>query len=388
MFGDEFSALEAGAAYAMYRHGQDEQTAELLDGMQGASGELQIDVHVHEREERARPIEPLDFSTVDMPKDWDSYVGQEPMKQQLAVKIASANARGEALDHILLASGYPGVGKTTMARLIAKTLGPEVSIYEMVPPFNIQTLVEAVLKLRDRDILFIDEIHKLSDGGQRGAEILLKIMEDRTAYMPDGRVIPLAQFTVIGATTDKGKLPETVVTRFKGGEPFFQPYSWVELSRIAIQFAARHDSLHVVDDRLAVDIAAASRATPRIIENMVLAARDMTLAFGRPPLTQELLTFLEVEPDGLTRTHIHYITAMRQYFAREAPRGEGIEFIVGEAAIQQILRETKTGIQRVEAFLVERGLIDRTPRGRRLTERGIARAEEFIAQGKGAANVA
>ena len=118
-----------------------------------------------------------------------------------------------------------------------------------------------------------------------------------------------------------------------------------------------------------------------------MAARDMALAFGAPPTAEALLAFLEVEPDGLTRTHIHYLTAMRQYFARETKDG-GIEYIVGEAAIQQILRETKNGIQRVEAFLVERGLVDRTPRGRRLTTLGIQRAEEFIAQGKGAADVA
>jgi Holliday junction DNA helicase RuvB len=393
LFDDDhgFSALEAGAAYALIRHGQDAQAEQIVRGLHGGPQEidLDIDVHLTPEEERARDVEPLDFTTVDMPDSWDDYIGQEPMKQQLAVKIASAKARHAALDHILLASGYPGVGKTTMARLIARSLG-DVAIYELVPPFNIQTLVETALKLNDRDILFIDEVHKLADNGKRGTEILLKILEEKTAYMPDGRVIELADITIIAATTDKGRLPDTVIDRFvaSGGDPYFQPYSWPELSEIAVQFAHRYRALDIIDDRLAVDIAAASRSTPRIIGGMVLAARDMYLAFGRAPNTQELLAFLEVEPDGLTRTHIHYLTALRQYFAREAPRGEGVEYIVGEAAIQQILRETKPGIQRIEAFLVERGLIDRTPRGRRLTARGIARAEEFIRAGKGAADVA
>jgi Holliday junction DNA helicase RuvB len=388
MFGDDdFSALEAGAAYALMRHGQDAQSAQLIEGLRGGHDEIVVDVHVHQDspEDYARPINALDFSTVDMPDGWDDYIGQEPLKQQLAVKIASAKARNAALDHILLASGYPGVGKTTMARLVAQSLG--VRQFELVPPFNIETLVKAAVQLEDKDILFIDEIHKLADTGQRGAEILLKVLEDRVAFMPDGRVIPLADITVIGATTAPDALPTTVLDRFKT-KPYFQAYSWVELSRIAVKFAGRHHVLDAVDDRLAVDIARACRNTPRIIEEMIMAARDMDLAFGRPPTTAELLAFLEVEPDGLTRKHIHYITAMRQYFAREAPRGEGIEFIVGEAAIQQILRETKPGIQRIEAFLVERGLIDRTPRGRRLTEAGIARAEEFIREGKGAADVA
>lgn len=387
MFDDDgFDAMDAGTAYALFRHGQDRQTARLLQGMGGGSPELQVDVHVHQDDpaDLARPVNALDFSTVAMPETWDDYIGQEPLKQQLAVKIAAAKARGAALGHVLLASGYPGVGKTTMARLIAKTMG--VDIYELVPPFNIRTLVEAALQLRDHDVLFIDEIHKLADNGKGGAEILLKVLEDKVAFMPDGEVIPLADITVVGATTDAGKLPETVVHRFKL-RPYFQRYSWAELSKIAVKFAYRHDAEDVVDDDLAVKIAAACRSTPRIIEEMVESARDMDLAFGRPPTPAELLAFLEVEPDGLTRTHIHYITALRQYFGREAPRGEGWEFIVGEAAIQQILRETKSGLQYIEAFLVERGLIDRTPRGRRLTALGIGRAEEFIAEGKGAANV-
>jgi len=387
MFDDDgFDALDAGTAYALMRHGQDRQTAQLLEGMHGGGSDVHVDVHIHQEdpEDLARPVNALDFSTVHMPGDWDGYVGQEPLKQQMAVYIAAAKARNAALPHVLLASGYPGVGKTTMARLTAKTMG--VDIYELVPPFNIQTLVQAALQLRDHDVLFIDEIHKLTDTRKSGAEILLKVLEDKVAFMPDGEVIHLADITVIGATTDRGKLPETVIDRFKI-KPYFQRYSWGELSEIAIDFAYRHKAQDVIDDQLAVKIAAACRSTPRIIEEMVMAARDMDLAFGRPPTPAELLAFLEVEPDGLTRTHIHYITALRQYFAREAPKGQGWEYIVGEAAIQQILRETKTGLQHIEAFLVERGLIDRTPRGRRLTALGIGRAEEFIAEGKGAANV-
>ena len=205
-------------------------------------------------------------------------------------------------------------------------------------------------------------------------------------FLPNGRVVLLNNFTIIGVTTDRDKLPEPVVDRFKI-KPYFQAYSWPELSEIAVSFAYRHNAGDVIDDELAVDIAAACRNTPRIIEEMVMAADAMATTFKRPPTSEELLAFLEVEPDGLTRTHIHYLTAMRQYFPRMT-KDETIEYIVGEAAIQQILRETKQGIGRVERFLVERGLIDRTPRGRRLTPLGIARAEEFIANGKGVSDVA
>lgn len=382
MWDDDFGALEAGTAYALYRHGQDRQTAQILQGLGGQQSDVDVHVHVHpEEEEGARDVEPSDLSAFAM-DDWNDYIGQEPLKRQLKVHIVSAIQRNAALEHTLLASGYPGVGKTTMARLIAKVMG--VDIYELVPPFNLQTLVETAQKCRDKDILFIDEIHKLADGvGKRGAEILLKVLEERTAYLPSGEVIPFNEFTLIGATTDRGKLPQTVIDRFKI-KPYFQAYSWPDLSKIAIQFSFRHRVDDVVDDELAVDIAMACRNTPRIIEEMVMAARDLDVAYGHPPTTEELLEFLEVEPDGLTRTHIHYLTAMRRYFAR-ATKDEGIEYIVGEAAIQQILRETKQGLQEIEGFLVERGLVDRTPRGRRLTDLGIARAEEFIDAGKGAA---
>ena len=386
--GHEFGAADAGTAYALMRHGQDRQADRILDGLSALRDyepePVEVHVHLHEGDETARPVNALDFSTADMPNDWDEYIGQEPMKQQLAVYIASTQMRNQAFPHTLLASGFPGVGKTTMARLIAKTLG--VKIYELVPPFNIYTLVKAADQLEDHDILFIDEIHKLADGGKRGAEILLKVLEEGVAFMPDGTTVVLADITVIGATTDKDKLPEPVIDRFKI-KPYFQAYSWGELGAIAIEFARRHDALGVIDCELAVDMAAASRGTPRILEEMVMAAQAMADALKRPPTADELLAFLEVEPDGLTRTHIHYLTAMRQYFARMT-KEETVEYIVGEAAIQQILRETKPGIQRVEAFLVERGLIDRTPRGRRLTALGIERAEEFIALGKGAADVA
>lgn len=291
--------------------------------------------------------------------------------------------RVAAADHLYVTERYLVTHNTTLARLIAKTMN--VRIVELVPPFNVYALVEAASTLNDGDILFIDEIHKLADSGKRGAEILLKVLEDRVAFLPTGEVIELADITVIGATTDRDKLPEPVIDRFKV-KPFFQPYSHPELGEIAITFAARHKALDCVDDMLAVTIAKACRGTPRISEELVMAARDLTFALGRPPSGEELLDFVEIEPDGLTRQHIQYLTSLRQFFPRTVRDTEEVEYIVGEAAMQQILRETKPGIGRIENFLIERGLIDRTPRGRRLTPAGIARAETFIREGKGASS--
>lgn len=385
MFGDDDlgfeEALAFGTGYAFMRAGLDAQTRDIVSAINDLRPE---EVELDPPEPEPEPINALDYIADQMP-EWDDYIGQEPLKNQVLVYIKDAQARKVALPHVLLASGYPGVGKTTMARLIASALN--VNIVELVPPFKIETIVKAAQELSDKDILFIDEIHKLTDGvGARGAEVLLKVLEDKVAYLPDGSVVQLPDITVIGATTDRDKLPETVVDRFKV-KPYFQAYSLAELGRITIHFAFRLRSEDYVTDELALAIAQACRSTPRIIEEMVMATRALSSSYGRNCTPEELLEFLEVEPDGLTRTHLHYLTAMRQYFGRETKDGD-YEYIVGEAAIMQILRETKQGIGRIERFLVERGLIDRTPRGRRLTPLGIARAEHSIQMGKGANDVA
>jgi Holliday junction DNA helicase RuvB len=377
-------AMMLGTGYALLRHGQDRQTHEVIQGILAGLDMTQPDPDP-EPEEYYEPINALDYTAETLPQ-LEDYIGQEPLKNQILTYIKSAQVQHAALPHVLLASGYPGVGKTTMARLIAEIMG--VKIIELVPPFkSIETIVDAAKQLGNKDILFIDEIHKLTDGvGARGAEVLLKILEDKVAFLPTGQVIRLADITIIGATTDRDKLPETIVDRFKI-KPYFQAYDMGELGRIAIRFAFRHRAEDLVDDDLAFAIAYACRGTPRIIEEMIMAAKAMALSSGTPPTPEELLEFLEVEPDGLTRTHIHYLTALRQYYGRETKDG-GVEFIVGEAAMMQILRETKQGIGRIERFLVERGLIDRTPRGRRLTPAGIERAEAFILAGKGVTDVA
>lgn len=382
-FGIE-EALAFGTGYAFMRAGQDAQTAQIVQAIQDQDITVNL-ISEDDTEEVPPVVNALDYTSAPMP-EWDDYIGQGPLKKQIEIYLAASLAEGKKMPHTLLASGMPGVGKTTMARLIAMAMGS--SIIELVPPFkSIDTIINAANMLNDRDVLFIDEIHKLTDGvGSRGAEVLLKILEDGVAYRPDGSVVKLNDITIIGATTDPDKLPEPVIDRFKI-QPYFQAYDVSELGRIAIQFTYRHDAEDYISDELAIAIAYACRGIPRIIEKMVEAAKALSLAAGQPPTPEQLLAFLEVEPDGLTRTHIHYITAMRQYFGRETKTGD-VEYIVGETAIQQILRETKQGIGRIERFLVERGLVDRTPRGRRLTPAGIQRAEEFIYQGKGASDVA
>jgi Holliday junction DNA helicase RuvB len=385
---DGFDALDFGLSYAFYRQGQDTQTEQLVQAMRSATATataapVSVQVHLSDEDEDLRGqgfINALDFNTVQLPDSWDDYTGQEPLKRQMSVYINESLRTGNRLPHTLFASGVPGVGKTTAARLTAQALN--VDIIELVPPFNVYTLAQAAESLCDRDILFIDEIHKLSDNGKRGAEILLKILEDGVIFLPNGEIVKICDITIIGATTDRDKLPEPVIDRFKI-KPYFQPYCLDELAEIAASFVNRHEAWDAVDADLCVDMALACRNTPRVLDEMVIAARALQYTFNRMPTAEELLEFIEVEPDGMTRVHVHYITALRQFFRRENADGE-IEFISGEATMTQLLRETKQGIGRIERFLIERGMIDRTPRGRRLTAAGMERADEFIGAGKGA----
>jgi Holliday junction DNA helicase RuvB len=311
-------------------------------------------------------------------EDWDSFVGQESLKEQLRVHIDASIERMEVLDHVLLASGMPGVGKTTLARLIAKEMLSK--IHMLVPPFNAKTLYEAAQACGEGDVLFIDEIHKLADSGPRGAENLLHLMEERVLYI-EGQVIPLQEFTVIGATTDKDKLPEPVLDRFYI-KPEFAPYSLSEMVRIAANFARFYD--RKLDPEVLVAIAKASRRTPRVARELVAGARDLVTARRRMCTPEELLAFKDVTPDGLTRLHRAYLTSLYQFFGRETRNG-GWEYIAGEASLASILQENRTSVSRLERHLIKIGLVDRTPSGRRLTARGVERAREFTEQRAGTA---
>lgn len=304
-------------------------------------------------------------------KDWDSYVGQEPMKEQLNIHIEATIQRWGILPHVLLESGMPGVGKTTLARLIAKQLGGRLTM--LVPPFSKTALYDAAMQCGDGDFLFIDEIHKLADHGPSAAENLLHILEERTLYL-EGGVVKLCEFTVIGATTDADKLPETIVDRFEI-KPYFQPYSLSELVRITKNFANFFGT--EIHPQTMVAIAKACRGTPRIARELVIATRDMQLASGQWCMPNDLLRFKEIEPDGTTRKHKAYLKAMYQFFGREEQDGSW-SYTAGEASMMSLLRENKQGIARLERFLIESGLLDRTPRGRRLTDLGIQKARSYV----------
>jgi len=363
-----FGPLEAGAAYALMGHLFDRHAEKVRQ-----PGPPQ-DVHVHIHQDEPEPHALINAAEGKPNPAWDSFRGQEPLKEQLRVHIASAKARDKALEHVLLASGMAGVGKTKMARIIAGEM--EAEIIMLVPPFHADTLVRAARKLPDKGILFIDEVHKLADHGKAAAENLLHMLEERRLYLDTG-VVNLNEITVIGATTDADKLPETVIDRFPI-KPFFQPYSVIELAEITAQFEGMHDI--ELDFETTIGIALACRGTPRVARELVVAARDLYYAQGRNPTIDELLTFKEIDPDGMTRQHRAYLIAVYRHFKRTTSSGETV-YIAGEHAMRSMLRETRDGLYRLERFLMEQGFLDRSPQGRRLTAKGVSAARDYLRRG-------
>ena len=358
-------AMAAGIGWAIHGHVTDRQTRQLKDA---------FDNHQHTttviEEPKPELINAAEHKLAG-PQQWDHFVGQERVKEQLRIHIDSAKKRSKALDHTLLASGVPGVGKTTLAHLIAKEMGGY--LMKLVPPFHKDTLFEAAEMLDDGDILFIDEIHKMADGGPRMAENLLHMLEERRLYTDDGP-IELREITVIGATTDSGKLPEPVLDRFVI-KPTFEPYTVWDLSLITSQFAGRY--LADIDDDVIVAIAAGCRGTPRVARELVMAGRDLAVSYDRSPTPEELFEFKQMDPDGMTMTHKKYLITLFRNFGRKNKSTRTVEYVAGADTMRNVLRETSKGLANIERYLLEQGYLDQTPQGRRLTQEGIEKAMHY-----------
>lgn len=330
--------------------------------------------------QRSAPVEPekpklIDAATLkheDMVATWDEFVGQKRVKDQLNVHILSARERMEPLDHVLLHSGVPGVGKTTLARLISKQMWKEMKM--LVPPFHPETLYEMLQSMNYGDILFIDEIHRLAENGPRAAENLLHVLEEGRLFLDSG-VVELERFTIVGATTDADKLPETILDRFPI-KPRFEPYSDADMIRIVNNFRKKLGVTMTAEAMVAT--ARASRGTPRIAREMVVAARDLAVALARIPSGEEILQFKDTDATGLTSQHKEYLINLFKFFGTKKKDGTMV-YCAGEAAMATMLREPKQGVRRIERYLMERGFIDRGTHGRRLTELGLRKVTELIA---------
>lgn len=290
------------------------------------------------------------------PASWDEYIGQEQLKAHLKVRIAAALARDDAAPHILL-YGPPGAGKTTIARLVASTLGRNLK--ELVAPVDAAGLCDALWRLGPGGVLFVDEVHRWSRGAQQHA--LMQLTEDGHIDTPKGRQ-EFDRVTVIAATTEKQKLELPLQDRFMV-KPKFEEYSVDEMAAIISGMAARAGlDPSYVDDSFTHILGYASAGVPRNARALVLAARDLALA-GINPDGPTVLNFAGVEPDGLTADHIDYLRLLA-----DQPKG-----LAGGPTMATLLNVAHPQVRQTERLLTDRKYVMLTSAGRQITQAGRAR---------------
>ncbi len=294
------------------------------------------------------------------PKQLSDYIGQDKVKENLSVYIKAAKARGEALDHVLL-YGPPGLGKTTLAGIIANEMGVNIRITSG-PAIEKQGDLAALLtNLQEGDVLFIDEIHRLNRSVE---EVLYPAMEDRALDIiigkgPSARSIrlDLPNFTLVGATTRAGQLSAPLRDRF--GVIFrLELYTPQELAVIVKRSAG---ILGIdIDEKGAAMIASRSRGTPRIANRLLKRSRDFAEVKYNGVITQEAasdaLSRMEVDDLGLDAVDRRLLTTMIRNYNGGPVGLETIAAAIGEEAVT---------IEDVyEPYLMQIGFLSRTPRGR------------------------
>lgn len=297
------------------------------------------------------------------PKTFDDYIGQQKVKENLRVYIEAAKLRGEPLDHVLL-YGPPGLGKTTLSNIIANELGVNIRITSGPAIEKPGDLAALLTNLNPGDVLFIDEIHRMSRAVE---EILYPSMEDFAIDIITGKGqmaasyhLPLPKFTLVGATTRAGQLSAPLRDRF-GVVLRLELYKPEELAEIITRSAG---ILGIgIDKGGAMELASRSRGTPRIANRLLKRVRDFAQVMSDGTITYEIaktaLDRLEIDSLGLDSSDRRMLTAMIRNYGGGPVGLDTIAAAIGEEAVT---------IEDVyEPYLMQIGFISRTPRGRCVT---------------------
>ena len=299
------------------------------------------------------------------PQTFDEYVGQERLKRNLRLAIEAAKKRGEPIDHVLL-YGPPGLGKTTMAGVIAHEMGAGLRVTSGPAIEKAGDLASILTNLADGDILFIDEIHRL---GRAVEEVLYSAMEDYKLDIVIGKGpaarsvrLDLPHFTVIGATTRTGSLAAPLRDRF-GHIYRLEFYTPADISQIVRRSAAILAT--AIDKKAAELLSTRARLTPRIANRLLRRVRDYADVNGDGiidmPTAQQALQLLEVDDLGLDPADRQLLSAMLKNYGDNPVGLTTIAALTGD--------EASTIEDFYEPYLLQIGFIERTPRGRRVTPR-------------------
>ena len=299
------------------------------------------------------------------PQSIDEYVGQSEVKENLKIFIKAAKMRGETLDHTLL-YGPPGLGKTTLANIIANELGTNIKTASGPAIEKTGDLAAVLSTLEQGDVLFIDEIHRIPRFVE---EILYSAMEDFTIDIVVGTdnssrsiKIDLPPFTLVGATTRAGDLTGPLRDRF-GIVSKLNYYTIDELKQIVKRTSRVLD--YEIDEDAALEVAKRSRGTPRIANRLFKRVRDYACVMNESIINKEVASYaldkLKVDKEGLDETDYNLLKAIIERF-NGGP--------VGIEAISSSIGEEQTTIEDVyEPYLLQNGFLKRTPRGRMVTEK-------------------